>query len=133
MNTAKNTRAAPIALTETQQLGREILERIADRWTLLVIQELGQGDTLRFSQLRDRIGCISQKMLTQTLRQLERDGLVARHVYPVVPPRVEYTLTGLGHSLRTAVSAICGWVDAHQGDVEVARQRYDAQAAPGSM
>src|SRR5437667_1845852 len=82
---------------EQQVLVRQILERVADKWTLLVIDALEQGE-MRFSRLREKVGEVSQKMLTKTLRQLERDGLVTRRVYAEVPPRVDYRLTPLGHS-----------------------------------
>ncbi len=97
--------------SRSQLLAREVIDRIADKWTLLVIDALGKNEKLRFTQLRKHINGISQKMLTQTLRRLERDGLISRHVYPVVPPKVEYKLTELGGSLLVTVKAICGWVD----------------------
>lgn len=115
---------------------REMLERVADKWTLLVIEELGSGGELRFTQLRDRIGNVSQKMLTKTLRDLERDGLVSRRVYAVVPPRVDYKLTKLGDALGEAVCGIWTWVEKHLKEVERSRQAYDrkkesaASAAP---
>jgi DNA-binding HxlR family transcriptional regulator len=105
---------------------REILERIADKWTLLVIDALDGERTLRFSRLQERIGGVSQKMLTKTLRQLERDGLVQRYVHATVPPRVDYRLTPLGESLGEAVCSIWLWVEAHMGKVQSARRRYDA-------
>ena len=89
---------------------RAVLDRIADKWTALVIHALGEG-TLRYGELQRRVGGISQKMLTQTLRSLEEDGLVDRRVYPVVPPMVEYTLTPLGRSLEEPLSAICNWAE----------------------
>jgi DNA-binding HxlR family transcriptional regulator len=113
---------------EKEALVREMLERVADKWTLLVIEELGSGGKLRFTQLRDRIGGVSQKMLTKTLRQLERDGLVTRHVHPVVPPRVDYELTPLGEALGEAVCGIWIWVEKHVRDVERARRAYDRAA-----
>src|SRR4051794_29465195 len=82
---------------------RDLLDRLSDKWSLLVVEVLGQG-TLRFSELRREIDDISQRMLTLTLRHLERDGLVARTVYPVVPPRVDYELTSLGRTLLDAVT-----------------------------
>ena len=94
-------------------------------WTLLVIEELGSGGEMRFTQLRHRIGCVSQKMLTKTLRELERDGLVTRRVHPVVPPRVDYKLTALGEALGEAVCGIWTWVEKHLKDVERSRQAYD--------
>lgn len=105
-------------------LAREIIDRIADKWTLLVIHALGEEKTLRFSQLRERVEGVSQKMLTQTLRQLERDGLVDRQVFAVVPPRVEYTLTPLGYSLMDIACGICLWVEDHTVEIEGARQRF---------
>jgi DNA-binding HxlR family transcriptional regulator len=103
---------------------RQVLGRIADKWTTLVVLALEDG-TLRFSQLRARIGGVTQKMLTQTLRALERDGMVSRKVYPTVPVSVEYTLTPLGHSLAKAVSVIRRWAYGHMDAIEAARRRFD--------
>lgn len=105
-------------------LAREMIDRIGGKWTLLIIATLGEGETLRFSQLLERIEGISQKMLTKTLRQLERDGLLSRTVYPVVPPKVEYQLTALGHSLLLLVTGICGWVNTHLDEIEQARRDF---------
>src|SRR5438105_1866455 len=91
---------------------RKVLDRIADKWTALVIHVLSDG-TKRSGELRRAISGISQKMLTQTLRSLEHDGLVERKVYPVVPPMVEYSLTSLGRSLEEPLSAICKWAERH--------------------
>jgi DNA-binding HxlR family transcriptional regulator len=110
---------------QKEGLVREMLERVGDKWTLLVIEELGNGGEMRFTQLRDRIGNVSQKMLTKTLRELERDGLVSRRVHPVVPPRVDYKLTKLGEALGEAVCGIWTWVERHMKDVERSRQAYD--------
>lgn len=104
---------------------REILERIANKWTMLVVLAL-EGGTLRFSHLRARVEGVTQKMLTQTLRALERDGMVSRRVYPTVPVTVEYTLTPLGHSLSQAVSVIRNWAYQNMPEIECARRRYDA-------
>ena len=87
-------------------------DRIADKWTALIIHALSDG-TLRYGELQRRVGGITQKMLTQTLRSLENDGLVERRVYPVVPPMVEYSLTSLGRSLEEPLSAICKWAERH--------------------
>jgi DNA-binding HxlR family transcriptional regulator len=84
---------------------------------------------MRFTRLRDRIGNVSQKMLTKTLRELERDGLVTRRVHPVVPPRVDYKLTKLGEALGEAVCGIWIWVEKHLNDVERSRQAYDRKKA----
>ncbi len=108
-----------------EALVREILGRIADKWTLVVIDMLAEHGELRFSQLRERIGGVSQKMLTKTLRELERDGLVRRRVHAVVPPRVDYKLTPLGESLGESVCGVWLWVEKHSRAVENARRAYD--------
>src|SRR5215470_18985890 len=110
---------------ERQALLHQILERIADKWTLLVIEALDGERELRFSDLQRRVGRVSQKMLTKTLRQLERDGLVTRRVHAAVPPRVDYSLTPLGESLGESVCGICTWVGKHMAKVERARRAYD--------
>jgi DNA-binding HxlR family transcriptional regulator len=102
---------------------RQVLDRIADRWTMLVICALQDG-TLRFSELRREVEGVSQKMLTQTLRGLERDGMVQREVIPTVPVTVRYTLTPLGHSLAEAVSAIRTWAYDNMTAIEAARAGY---------
>jgi DNA-binding HxlR family transcriptional regulator len=106
---------------------RQVLDRIADKWTMLVIVALEHG-TLRFSELRRSVGGISQKMLTQTLRALERDGIVEREVIPTVPVTVRYTLTPLGHSLATAVGGIREWAYANMDAIETARAAYEPGA-----
>ena len=106
---------------------RQILDRIADKWSLLTIALL-EGRTMRFSELQRRIDGISQRMLTVTLRQLERDGLVHRTVYAVVPPRVDYELTPLGSTLHETIQALVRWTEEHQNEVAAARARYDARA-----
>lgn len=93
-----------------------ILERIADKWTALIIHKLDKK-TMRFGELKREIGGVSQKMLTQTLRNLERDGLVERKVYAVVPPKVEYSLTTLGRTLLGPLGALCRWAQEHIEDV----------------
>ncbi|MBK8101672.1 MAG: helix-turn-helix transcriptional regulator [Planctomycetes bacterium] len=100
---------------------RTVLDLIADKWTVLVIHVLADG-TRRFGELQRAIGGISQKMLTQTLRRLARDGLVVRKVYPEVPPRTEYALTPLGRTLRTPLQALCAWAEAHLPQVLHARK-----------
>ncbi|MEV0529343.1 helix-turn-helix domain-containing protein [Streptomyces sp. NPDC050439] len=113
---------------------RQILDRVADKWSLLTIALL-EHRKLRFTELRREIDGISQRMLTVTLRQLERDGLVKRTVYPVVPPRVEYELTPLGGTLHATIQSLVTWTEQHQGEVAAARSAYDARAeseAPGS-
>src|SRR5207248_7593256 len=102
---------------------REVLDRIADKWTALIILALSEAGTMRYGELQRRIGGISQKMLTQTLRSLEDDGLVERVVYPVVPPMVEYSLTPLGRTLTEPLEAICHWAEKHLPELEAARAR----------
>jgi DNA-binding HxlR family transcriptional regulator len=111
---------------EKEKLVREMLGRVADAWTLLVIDAL-EGGEKRFGQLRREIQGISQKMLTHTLRQLERDGLVERTAHPVVPPRVDYKLTPLGESLGEAVCGIWLWVEANMEKVQASRGAYDGE------
>lgn len=108
---------------------RRILDRIGDRWTVLIIGTLGDGDA-RFSELRRRIDGISQKMLTQTLRGLERDGLVSRTVYPEVPVRVVYALTKSGRTLLEPLGALRAWAVEHLNDVTASQDTYDQSTAP---
>lgn len=102
-----------------------VLSRIGDKWTVLVVSTLGRGPK-RFNELRKELGSISQRMLTLTLRALERDGLVTRTVYPTVPPRVDYELTALGRSLLDPVNRLTAWARRHRAAMEAARRRYDA-------
>ncbi|MEY2483754.1 MAG: hypothetical protein QOK24_2282 [Verrucomicrobiota bacterium] len=101
---------------------RVVLDRIADKWTALIIQVLANG-TQRYAELRRTIGGISQKMLTQTLRSLERDGLVLRKVHPVVPPKVEYSLTRLGRTLIDPLQGLCRWSEQHLAELQANRTR----------
>ncbi|MEU7261868.1 helix-turn-helix domain-containing protein [Streptomyces rimosus] len=103
---------------------RQILDRVADKWSLLVIALLDRR-TLRFTELRREVDGISQRMLTVTLRQLERDGLVRRTVHPVVPPRVDYELTPLGATLHDTIQALVTWTEVHQSEIAEARAAYD--------
>ena len=114
--------------TGTCQRISEMLSRIGDKWTLLIVRELGQGP-LRFSALKRRLGCISQKMLTATLRNLERDGMVSRTVTPATPPQVEYALTAMGHDLFRPIAALAEWTITHADAIDAARQAYDGQRA----
>jgi DNA-binding HxlR family transcriptional regulator len=102
---------------------RDVLDRVSDRWSVLVMHELSEG-TLRFGELKARIEDISQRMLAQTLRRLEEDGLVARKVFPTIPPRVDYTLTKLGHSLLVPVQGMMQWAAENQDAVRAARRAY---------
>jgi DNA-binding HxlR family transcriptional regulator len=104
---------------------RQVINRIGDRWSLLVLYAL-EGGTLRFQELRRTVDGISQKMLTQTLRLLERDGLVERQIYATVPPRVEYSLTPLGRSLSGHIASIREWAYANMAGIEDARSTFDA-------
>src|SRR4029079_6861103 len=108
---------------------RQVLGRVADKWTMLVLSALSAEEVLRFSELRRRIEGVTQKMLTQTLRGLERDGLVSRTVYPTAPVTVEYRLTPLGQSLTEAVDAIRDWAYGHMSEIELARDAFDGRAA----
>jgi len=105
-------------------LASEVLKRIGDKWSVYAIARLGEGP-LRFSALRREIEGISQRMLTVTLRALERDGLVTRTVYPEIPPRVEYALTPLGRSLLDVVGELVGWSETHTADIAKSRVDYD--------
>lgn len=107
---------------------REVLNRIADKWTALVIYALGE-QTLRYGELQRRIGGVSQKMLTQTLRSLEDDGLVVRKIYPVVPPMVEYSLTPLGRSLKEPLFAVRRWAEKHLPQLLANRTAASARAS----
>ena len=105
---------------------RDLLDLIGDRWSLLIMLVIGQGFH-RNGEIRRRVGGISQKMLTQTLRQMERDGLLTRTVHPVVPPRVDYALTPLGNSLSAAFCGVWIWAERNLDMVEAARARFDAR------
>lgn len=105
----------------------EVLARVGDKWSMLVVMTLGAG-SCRFNELKRVVNGISQRMLTLTLRGLERDGMVKRTVFPTIPPRVEYELTELGHSLRVPLEALGNWAFAHIAAVERARAEFDARA-----
>jgi DNA-binding HxlR family transcriptional regulator len=105
----------------------EVLARVGDKWTVLVVWTLGDGSK-RFNELRKALGSISQRMLTLTLRALERDGLVTRTVFPTIPPRVDYELTELGRSLLDPVSELGSWARKNRPAIENARHRFDAKS-----
>lgn len=115
-------KASSASVLKPQCPSRVVLDRIADKWTALIIQVLANG-TQRYAELRRTIGGISQKMLTQTLRSLERDGLVVRKVHPVVPPKVEYSLTRLGRTLIDPLHALCRWSERHLPELQANRNR----------
>jgi DNA-binding HxlR family transcriptional regulator len=120
--------AAPeLEHTEANCRAHEMLARVGDKWSAPLIHVLGSEGTLRFGELLRRIPRISQRMLTVTLRGLERDGLVRRTMYPEVPPRVEYALTPLGATLRKVVKSLIDWSGAHLLEVDAARARFDQQ------
>lgn len=105
-----------------------VLARIGDKWSVLIVMLLADGPR-RFNEMKRMIDGISQRMLTLTLRGLERDGLVSRTVYPTIPPRVDYELTALGHSLREPVMALGRWAQANLDHIAEAQSRFDARAA----
>jgi DNA-binding HxlR family transcriptional regulator len=121
------TRPAELEHTPANCHAREMLARVGDKWSVYVIHVLGDAGTLRFNELRSRVDGISQRMLTVTLRGMERDGLVTRTVHPEVPPRVEYALTRLGKTLRQLVRGLVEWSGAHLAEVDAARAAYDAR------
>jgi DNA-binding HxlR family transcriptional regulator len=114
---------------ELEALVREIIGRVADKWTMLVLEALAEHGRLRFTRLGEFIGGVSQKMLTKTVRQMEADGLVSRTVFPVIPPRVEYELTGLGHSLGEAFCGVWIWAERHREAIMQARKAFRERAA----
>jgi DNA-binding HxlR family transcriptional regulator len=109
---------------DTSGLTLEIMDLVGDKWTLLVVHTLGES-AMRFSELRRRAAPVSQKMLTQTLRSLERHGMVDRHVLPTAPPQVEYSLTPLGKSFLDTAGIICAWTRDHMIEITEARERFD--------
>ena len=109
---------------------RQVLDRIGDKWSVLILGLLADGPR-RFTELSRQIEDVSQKMLTQTLRGLERDGLISRTVHASVPPRVDYASTDLGRTLTATLAALEAWASTHIGDVVKARARYDARVSAG--
>ena len=107
---------------------RNVLDRIGDKWSILIISILGECGTLRFNEINNKIGNISQKMLTVTLKTLEADGLVSRKIYPVIPPKVEYTLTPLGESLLPAIHTLTTWAVENMPAVLASRAVYKLAA-----
>lgn len=109
-----------------EALVRDIIGKVADTWTMLILEALHEHGTLRFTQLGKAVGKISQKMLTQTVRQMEQDGLVRRTVHPVIPPHVDYALTPLGESLGEAFCGVWIWAETHHAEIQRARQAFAA-------
>ena len=112
-----------------EALVTELIGRVADKWTMLILEVLEEHGELRFTRIADHVPGISQKMLTQTLRQMERDGLVVRTVHPVVPPKVEYRLTKLGQSLGEAFCGVWVWAAKNLSEIESARTVFDQRRA----
>src|SRR5271167_2178755 len=112
---------------KVEALVREIIARVADKWTMLVLEVLEEQGVVRFTRLGELVGGVSQKMLTKTVRQMERDGLVTRTVHPVIPPRVEYELTRLGRSLSEAFCGVWVWAEKHGAEIERAREAFGAR------
>jgi DNA-binding HxlR family transcriptional regulator len=126
-NPQEGTRTIPgnLHVPEDCRAASEVLARVGDKWTVLVVSTLGEGP-MRFNELRRALGSISQRMLTLTLRALERDGLVTRTVFPTIPPRVDYELTRLGRSLLEPVNALALWARKNRAGIQDARRRFDA-------
>jgi DNA-binding HxlR family transcriptional regulator len=114
-----------------EALVRGIIGQVADKWTMLILEVLEEQGTLRFTEVGRHVGGISQKMLTKTLRDMERDGLVSRTVHPVIPPHVDYTLTDLGHSLGEAFCGVWIWAEKHHATIEAARTAFAARTGRG--
>jgi DNA-binding HxlR family transcriptional regulator len=112
-----------------EALVHDIIGKVADRWTMLLLEALEEHGTMRFTQLGRAVGRISQKMLTQTLRQMEEDGLVRRTVHPVIPPHVDYALTPLGESLSAAFCGVWIWAEAHHAEILRAREAFAARTS----
>ena len=112
-----------------EALVTELIGRVAGKWTMLILEVLIERGEVRFTRLSEMVPGISYKMLTQTLRSMEREGLIARTVHPVVPPKVEYKLTQLGLSLGAAFCGVWMWAEEHLGDVERARTAFDRRSA----
>ena len=111
-----------------EALVNEVIGRVADKWTMLILETLDEHGCLRFSRIAEHVSGISQKMLTQTLRQMERDGLVRRTVHPVIPPHVDYELTDLGESLGAAFCGVWLWAEANLAKIERSRTAFDKRA-----
>ncbi len=134
---ANENRGSPIAIpfpTEPSDpaldaLVSEIIGQVADKWTMLILETLTEHGRLRFTRLGQLVTGISQKMLTKTLRQMEESGLVKRTIYPVIPPKVDYELTGLGLSLSEAFCGVWIWAEKHRNAIETARQAFRQRAA----
>ena len=116
-----------VADTRVEALVNDVIGRVADKWTMLILEVLAEHGETRFTRVGELVGGISQKMLTQTLRQMERDGLVVRTVHPVIPPKVEYRLTDLGFTLAEAFCGVWTWAEANIDRIEAARAAFDGR------
>ncbi len=116
--------ALPPVSPAVESLVRQVIAQIADKWTMLVLEALEEHGTLRFTEVGRMVGGISQKMLTKTLREMERDGLVIRTVHPVIPPHVDYTLTELGRELSAAFCGVWVWAETYYAEVSAARKAF---------
>jgi DNA-binding HxlR family transcriptional regulator len=130
INRRKATDSVRPTVNDRNCPGRLILDHLADKWAVLIVVRLASG-TMRFAELRRAVDGISQKMLTVTLRDLERDGLVIRKLYASVPPKVEYSLTSLGSSLVDKVNELCAWAEANSSEILKARDRFDKRSGAG--
>ncbi|WP_296017201.1 helix-turn-helix domain-containing protein [uncultured Agrobacterium sp.] len=110
-----------------EALVQDIIAKVADKWTMLILEALEEHGTMRFTQIGKVVGNISQKMLTKTLRQMECDGLVTRIIHPVIPPHVDYSLTHLGKTLGSAFCGVWIWAETHHADIEKARRAFEEQ------
>jgi len=116
--------AIPPVSPAVETLVRQVIAQVADKWTMLVLEALEEHGTLRFTEVGRIVGGISQKMLTKTLREMERDGLVIRTVHPVIPPHVDYTLTELGRELSAAFCGVWVWAETYYAEVSAARKAF---------
>jgi DNA-binding HxlR family transcriptional regulator len=116
-----------VADPRVEALVNEVIGRVADKWTMLILEVLAENGETRFTQVGQLVGGISQKMLTQTLRAMERDGLIVRTVHPVIPPKVEYRLTDLGGTLAEAFCGVWTWAETNVERIEASRAAYDAR------
>ncbi|PZQ96856.1 MAG: transcriptional regulator [Cereibacter sphaeroides] len=129
--TAAAPKAPPLDQIDPRinELVNELIGRVADKWTMLILEVLAENGRMRFTRVGEAVGGISQKMLTQTLRQMERDGLVTRTVHPVIPPRVEYELTDLGLTLGAAFCGVWLWAEENLARIETSRAAFDTRQA----
>ena len=124
-----NCSAVEFTEARVEELVTELIGRVADKWTMLILEVLTERGEVRFTRLSEMVPGISYKMLTQTLRSMEREGLIARTVHPVIPPKVEYKLTPLGFSLGAAFCGVWLWAEKHLDEIERARAAFDQRSA----